>query len=343
MSETSSFPVFLCTVQYIRRMLHLCTDRATDFDAKNRNIICHHFSKDRFEAVVHTVSMALCVASRCLHEYYSVMMEDQQEEEDVATWFVFYSDKENREYYYQPQSNTASWVLPKGARIYPHDDNTLDETDSNEASSPRESGPGFSDYPDDNVIEEEKTPGRSSKSFLVRFVALVTGHRFGMALLLLNVFLSSSWLGSVLLSSHSVLNVGISETMTAVAAEQVVVFKMPMETEQQVKEAAQKAASKGEEILQRIEGTVESNGYPIATRWSKNQLIEIVTEVQVHHGQPCRRPLSRLFSKECRRKHQKHREQQQASTDGSAPWHHRLVKRNKPRSTEGAKEEPFCY
>jgi hypothetical protein len=294
------------------------------------------------------VSMALCVASRCLHEYYGMMMEDSQQEDgeaNVATWYIFYSDKENREYYYQPQTNTASWVLPKGARISPNDDtdNTVEceDADTNEGSTPRESGPGFRDDVDDNVIDLTET---SSKSFSRRFVALVTGYRFGMALLLLNVFLSSSWIGSVLLSNNNaVLNVDIPETTAtpsmakiAVAAEQRLptpeciapvsvpaseekepqslfgdLFKKPTDATEQVKEAAQAAASKGNEILQRIEGTVESAGYPIVTR-NSNANHQLVVEKSVTEIQPCRRPLSRLFSKECRQKHQ---EQQQASTD----------------------------
>jgi hypothetical protein len=296
--------------------------------------------------------MALCVASHCLHEYYGMMMEDQQEdgEANVATWYIFYSDKENREYYYQPQTNTASWVLPKGARLSPNDDTDdtreCEDTETNEGSTPRESGPGFSD---DNVIDlVECDETETSKSFSRRFLALVTTHRFGIALLLLNVFLSSSWIGSVLLSNNNAVvnNADISEaaatpsmTKIAVAAEQLIleqrlptpecsapvsvppfeekepqslfgdIFKKPIEAKEQVKEAAQVAASKGNEILQRIEGTVESAGYPIVTRYSnaKHQLIERITNVE-----PCQRPLSRLFSKECR---QKHREQQLASAD----------------------------
>lgn len=308
--------------------------------------------------ILRSVSMALCVASRCLHEYYGMMMEDQQEDEaNVATWYIFYSDKENREYYYQPQTNTASWVLPKGARICPHgdNDNTLEceDTETNEGSSPRESsGPGFSDDNVIDLVECEETS--TSKSFSQRFVGLVTRHRFGMALLLLNVFLSSSWIGSVLLSNdnNADLNndVDIPETITptmakiVIAAERLVseqrlpipectvnivsppeekepqslfgdLFKQPVEATDQVKEAAQAAASKGNEILQRIEGTVESAGYPIVTRYSNSnsnanhQLIETRASTDV---QPCRRPLSRLFSTECR---QMHRAQQQSSTD----------------------------
>jgi hypothetical protein len=313
-------------------------------------------SRHQLGCFVVTVSMALCVASRCLHEYYGMMMEGDQQE-DVATWYIFYSDKENREYYYQPQTNTASWVLPKGARISPNDDtdNTLEDTNE-EGSTPRESGPGFRDDVDDNVIDLTET---SFKSFARRFVALVTGYRFGMVLLLLNVFLSSSYIGSILLSNNnSVLNVETPEPTTAtpsmakiaVVAEQVLseqrlpipeciapvsvpavseekepqsglfgdLFRKPTEASEHVKEAAQKAASKGNEILQRIEGTVESAGYPIVTRYSNananaNQL---VVETRVAEVEPCRRPLSRLFSKECR---QTHREQQQASTDSIAP------------------------
>jgi hypothetical protein len=306
-------------------------------------------SKDKDKTVVVIVSMALCVASRCLHEYYGMMMEDQLEEDgetNVATWYIFYSDKENREYYYQPQTNTASWVLPKGARISPNDDtdNTLD-TETNEGSTPRESSPGFRDDADDNVIDLVDCD-ETSKSFFRRLVALVTGLRFGMLLLLLNIFLSSSWIGSVLLLNNNaaVLNVDMPEIAApsmakiTVAAEQVILeqrlpipeciapvsvaaskekepqslfgdlFKKPIEATEQVKEAAQAAASKGNEILQRIEGT----GYPIVTRYSNSDR-QLVVDASVTDDQPCRRPLSRLFSKKCR---QKHRElQQAASTD----------------------------
>jgi hypothetical protein len=283
------------------------------------------------------------------------MMKDHQEDEDVARWYIFHSDNENREYYFQPESNTASWVLPKGARIYPRDD-TQEETETQEGSTPRESGSGCFDDSDDNVIDlvGDETPGSSSKSFLLRFVALVTGYRFGMALLILNVLLTSSYFGSMLFSNEVVLNAGISETATPMpaAVEQVIAERLapppectntvtvveaeetepqpllPVETEQ-VKEAAQAAAKKGNKIMQRleddrstvtekkvqvqegrwsvvekkgneiwkkIEGTIESVEKSITTR-----PVERVTDVQLHQDQPCR-SLSRLFSKECRQK-----------------------------------------
>jgi hypothetical protein len=293
------------------------------------------------------------------------MMEDHLDEEDVATWCIFHSDKENREYYFNEATNTASWVLPKGARIYPQDD-TQEETETQEGSTPRESGSGFFGDSDDNVIDlvDDATPGSSSKSFLRRFIALVTGYRFGMALLVLNVLLTSSYFGSMLFSNEVVLNENVLETATPMptAVEQVIAERLapipectntvtvvevsvpaeekepqppPMEMEQ-VKEAAQAAARKGNEIMQRleddrltltekevevqegrwsvvekkgseiwqkIEGTIESVGKPIANRLSKEpkQPTERVTDVELHQEQPCR-SLSRLFSKECRQK-----------------------------------------
>jgi len=43
----------------------------------------------------------------------------------MTTWYTFFSERENREYYYEPTSGVATWVLPAGARR--HDDEEEDE------------------------------------------------------------------------------------------------------------------------------------------------------------------------------------------------------------------------
>jgi hypothetical protein len=250
-----------------------------------------------------------------------MMMMDDPQDEDVATWYIFYSEKENREYYYHPESSTASWVLPAGARLHAHGD--VEETETNEGATPREIGLGFFD--DSDVVVDETTTRLPSKSFLRRFVTLVTGYRFGMALLLINVFLSSSWFGSVLLSTETSSGIIAQASTVHVVAEEtiqvgVVVPGMyeyspntatpPVEQEpqpviadsfmtrktEQVKDAVEEATRKGNKILQKLEGAVESAGFPIDTHQS-NQLIARAPDAKLL-DQPCKRPLSRA----CRQK-----------------------------------------
>lgn len=249
------------------------------------------------------------------------MPESQQ---DAETWYVFYSEKENREYYFEPTSKQASWTLPQGARLHPFDDS--EDAETSEGFSPRESAPGFSGFSDDDddMLLDEASAFPNYAAILGFFVNLFSSPRFGVAMLVLNVLLASRWVGHsagptgnstslvvlpapVMESCPPVVNnVTYIEVFVPQKTEDVIVPKQevtmyhnlftrkPKETDM-VKEAVETATRRTKSILQRIEETVA-----IDTRGSQSIATTAAAKEEDQAEKACRMPLSRVFNPRCR-------------------------------------------
>jgi hypothetical protein len=258
--------------------------------------------------------MALSVESLCLQEYYSDMMGPQQEQDNKdneLTWYIFYSEKEGREYYYEPKTKSATWVLPAEAKLHPPDDG--DDTDTLEAS-PRESAPsGFSDVVDDDENDDsvlDEMMSKPSTSCLARCASFFISPKLGMVILIINVLLSSNWLGLIVSPPFSTGIVVVEmpvverflpmmqdatspifEKETIPVVGQVAVFTTT--ESERVREAVQSASQTTNSILERIKEKVATSGY----------LIELQEEhsVSQNGGNPAKCfLLSHIFTLKCR-------------------------------------------
>jgi hypothetical protein len=58
-----------------------------------------------------------------------------EEDEAVVQWFVFFSEKYQREYYFEPKSKTTTWIMPDDMHPYPSSPITSIRTSNNDAKN----------------------------------------------------------------------------------------------------------------------------------------------------------------------------------------------------------------